>query len=129
MSTHAVAVVVAVLYCCTAASASLFTLPADLPVHGGHAVHSICVDCCQEGTYCGQTQADEYIPKPSNHSEQILVKKGTNMTCMLRARNVFGAVDGGLCVPDTFTLTAPIEHFCQADKKVSELCEVCRCAI
>ena len=108
----------AVLLCCASASATLFTLPADLPVPGGYAVRSICLDCCQEGSYCGSTQADEHIPNPGNYSQQILVKKGTNMTCMMRARNVVGAVDGGLCIPDTFKLTAPVEHFCQADKQV-----------
>ena len=114
--------VTAVLLCCVAASAKLFTLPDDVPLRGGHAVTSICLDCCQAGSYCGKTLVDEYIPRPSNVSEQILVKKGTNMTCVMRARNVVGAVDGGLCVPDTFNLSAPVAHFCQNDKKVGELC-------
>ena len=99
MSGSLVAVIV-MCYCCAVASATLITFPADVAVTGGQSVGSVCGDCCQSGSYCGKNSA------------------GTAMTCMLRARNVFGAIDGGLCVPDTFPLTGSIEDFCQVQKSV-----------
>lgn len=86
------------LYCCAAASATVITFPPDIPVPGGHSVGAVCGDCCQSGSYCGKTS------------------DGKAMTCILRDRSVFGAVDGGLCVPGP--LIVRIEDFCQAYKSV-----------
>ena len=86
------------LSCCAAASATVITFPPDVPVPGGQSVGVVCGECCQSGTYCGMTS------------------DGKAMTCILRDRSVFGAVDGGLCVPGPTTV--PIEDFCQAYKSV-----------
>ena len=115
----------AVIYCVAVASATLITFPADVSVLDGTAVQSICGDCCQEGSYCGSTAADTYIPKPSDHSMKLFVPKGTAMTCIMRARDVSGAVDGGLCVPVTFPLSGPLDDFCQVDKNVSSPHSLC----
>ena len=112
------AVAAVVVWYCGATASTLVTLPKDLPVAGGYPVTAICGDCCQAGSYCDVTKEDVKIPDPSDHSRQSLVQKGTAMTCMLRARNAPGAIDGGLCVPTTFPLTADIASFCQADKQV-----------
>lgn len=81
------------VFCCGAVSAAVTSLPADVAVPGGRSETSICGDCCQSGSYCGKTS------------------DGRDLTCMLRARDVFGAVDGGMCVPSTST--GSMESFCQ----------------
>ena len=95
---HAHLIAAVALSCCAAVSATLITFPADVPVLGGHSVESVCGDCCQSNSYCGKTS------------------DGKAMTCIMRDRNVFGAVDGGLCVPGP--LTVSVEDFCQAYKSV-----------
>ncbi len=93
-------------------------LPADVAVLHGTAVHAVCDSCCQDGKYCGTVSEDTMILLPNGTGDQVIVPRGTNMTCMLRSRNVFGAVDGGLCVPSTFSTGTSIEDSCRSIEKV-----------
>ena len=98
-------------------------LPADVPVTDGLAVNSICGSCCQGGAYCGTVPEDVLLAGVTRPASNLLVPMGTNMTCMLRARDVFGAVDGGLCVPSLLPKHFPIETLCRSfDKVLSVRC-------
>ena len=100
-------------------SAEMVTrLPADVPVTDGTAVNLLCGSCCQDGAYCGTVSEDIVLADPSRHSANLLVPQGSNMTCVLRARNVFGAVDGGLCVPSLLPRNFPLANLCRAVDKV-----------
>lgn len=77
-------------------------LPSDVPVTDGFQNNNVCGTCCQDGAYCGAVPEDMLLADATRPTTNLLVPKGTNMTCILRARNVFGAVDGGLCVRACF---------------------------
>ena len=96
-------------------------LPADVPVTGGTQTDSICGNCCQDGAYCGTVSEDIVLADATRPSTNLLVPKGSNMACVLRARHVFGAVDGGLCVPSLLPRQFPIENLCRAFDKVTTL--------
>lgn len=114
---HAIVVLLA-LTLATARSEIVTRLPADVPVTDGVAVNSICGNCCQEGAYCGTVSEDIVLAGATTPASNLLVPTGSNMTCVLRARNVFGAVDGGLCVPSLLPRHFPIENLCRAFDKV-----------
>ena len=98
----------------SALAQTLARLPADAPVTDGTVVNSICGTCCQDGTYCGSVPEDILLASSTRPASGLLVPMGTNMTCMLRARNVFGAVDGGLCVPSLLPQQFPIKTLCRS---------------
>ncbi|KAL0029721.1 hypothetical protein WJX79_004502 [Trebouxia sp. C0005] len=89
-------------------------LPSDVPVTDGFQNNNVCGTCCQDGAYCGAVPEDMLLADATRPTTNLLVPKGTNMTCILRARNVFGAVDGGLCVPSLLPRQFPIENLCRA---------------
>ena len=93
-------------------------LPVDRPIVEGVAVNALCGSCCQDDAYCGTVSEDVVLVDPSGQSENLLVPRGSNMTCMLRDRNVFGAVDGGLCVPSALSPKYPLANLCRAFDKV-----------
>ncbi len=93
-------------------------LPSDVPVTDGFQNNNVCGTCCQDGAYCGAVPEDMLLADATRPTTNLLVPKGTNMTCMLRARNVFGAVDGGLCVPSLLPRHFPIENLCRAFDQV-----------
>ena len=86
-------------------------LPADVPNIDGHASSYLCGPCCQQNMYCGKLTSG--VTVADGTKDQLLVPQGTEMTCIMRARNVYGAVDGGLCVPVVFPSIEPITNFCQ----------------
>ncbi len=111
----------AILMATPALSDIVTRLPADVPVTEGVEINSICGSCCQDGAYCGTVSEDIVLADAgaTRPATNLLVPKGSNMTCVLRARNVFGAVDGGLCVPSLLPRQFPIENLCRAFDKVS----------
>jgi len=115
---HAIVTLLALTVATPALSEIVTRLPADVPVTDGVAVNSICGTCCQEKAYCGTVSEDIVLAGATTPASNLLVPKGSNMTCVLRARNVFGAVDGGLCVPSLLPRHFPIENLCRAFDKV-----------
>ncbi len=115
---HAIVTLLALTLATPSRSEIVTRLPADVPVTDGVAVNSICGNCCQEGAYCGTVSEDIVLAGATTPTSNLLVPKGSNMTCVLRARNVFGAVDGGLCVPSLLPRHFPIENLCRAFDKV-----------
>ena len=92
---------------------SVATLPADLPVDHGQEINKICGRCCQDGSYCGQLAKNFslYDADTDTHALKVF-DQGSNLTCMLRAREVFGAVDGGLCIPSGSADMDTLPSFC-----------------
>ena len=88
-------------------------LPADIPILDGHRVNAVCGSCCQGGSYCG------VVPEDTRIGSRLLISKGSNMTCVLRSRSTYGAVDGGLCVPSHIPDDFPLPELCRALDKVS----------
>ena len=103
---------------------SAFTFPADQPVSNGNAVSKLCGRCCQDDSYCGQLTEDISLADESNSSQGRVREfpKGSNLTCLLRARDVFGAVDGGLCVPSILAVDKLPETFCTTFDQVLDVC-------
>ena len=99
-----------------------FTFPADQPVGNGDAVNKLCGRCCQDNLYCGQLAEDITLADESNSSQSRVLEfpKGSNLTCLLRARDVFGAVDGGLCVPSIFAVDKLPTTFCTTFDQVRD---------
>ena len=91
-------------------------LPADVAITGGRAVNSVCGACCQANTFCGTAPADLHLHDTNGNS--LRVRKGSNMTCILRSRNVFGAVDSGLCVPSDLPASFAVADMCRLHDKV-----------
>ena len=92
---------------------ALQELPPDLTVAGGSAVRRLCGACCQENAFCGALEADTSFAFLTHGTLQHLtIAKGSNLTCILRERNVFGAVDGGLCVPSKVPADLDIKTLC-----------------
>lgn len=97
---------------CSAESKNI-QLPADIPVLDGHRVDTVCGSCCQGGSFCG------VVPQDIRISSRLLISKGSNMTCMLRSRSTYGAVDGGLCVPSHVPHDFPLPELCRVLDKVT----------
>lgn len=124
-----VALLTAILTLSLSAPASVaepaIRLPSDVPVPDGTAVDTLCGSCCHDGAYCGRVPEDVVMVDASNHTASILVPQGSSMTCMLRARNVFGAIDGGLCVPSILPQGFSLANMCRALDKVSAVFRLC----
>ena len=108
----------------TSAAELAIQLPVDVPIVAGVPVNALCGSCCQNDAYCGTVSEDIVLVDPSGQSENLLVPQGSNMTCMLRDRNVFGAVDGGLCVPSALSPQYPLANLCRAFDKVCDACSL-----
>ena len=103
-------------------------LPADRPIRNGAAVNTICGRCCQDDSYCGQLAQEVSLVEHSSVPRELVIPKGSNLTCLLRARDVFGAVDGGLCVPSAFPRLSSVESFCTDLDQVTQLNHTaCKC--
>lgn len=102
---------------------SAFTFPADQPVDNGNAITKVCGRCCQDGSYCGQLAEDTTLYDEANPSQGRVLEfpKGSNLTCLLRARDVFGAVDGGLCIPSMLSADRLPATFCTSFDQVLQL--------
>lgn len=85
---------------------------ADQPVSDGHPVSKVCGRCCQDGSYCGHLEEDLSWLDNSSPAKNHVFQRGSDLTCVLRARDVFGAVDGGLCVPSSLPIDDLPESFC-----------------
>lgn len=91
-------------------------LPADIAITGGKAVDHVCGACCQAGAYCGAAAEDFRIQ--DINGRQVTVPKGSSLTCVLRDRGAFGAVDGGLCVPSDLPTDFVLADMCRLHDKV-----------
>ena len=106
-------------------------LPGDVAITGGRVVNNVCGACCQANAFCGTAAADLHLHDTNGNS--MHVRKGANMTCLLRSRNVFGAVDSGLCVPSDLPTDFAVADMCRLHDKVDtrlvdkQLCAYSEC--
>lgn len=87
------------------------TLPPDIPFEGGMSVHAVCGSCCQGNMFCGAVQNSTTLH--DSWGSTVTVPEGSRMTCMLRKRSVFGAVDGGLCLPSSLPAAFDFKNTCR----------------
>lgn len=108
-------ILISVVFAAGSTALSL-SLPADVAITGGRAVDHVCGVCCQANAFCGSLTKEVQIHDINGNS--LTVPEGSNLTCMLRDRSAFGAVDGGLCVPSSMPINFAIADMCRLHDKV-----------
>lgn len=72
-------------------SRAVYQVPADVPITAGTRQTAVCGPCCENDVFCGTVDTNLFIGDPAKELPVTLIAKGTNMTCMQRSRNAYGA--------------------------------------